>query len=200
MPSIESITNTPHTHTHWTLIHRVTHFTFIHNAALYPHNNDALYTLWHRLHLQITVPYSHTQRRLMHTLRRRLHTMTLLHLHTTPHYTHKITTPYTHKDVFIHTATPLTFTPKCRLIHAPQKRRIHTQRRFIHIVTCLRLIHKKGYLIRRQIIHTRTPFTHTHNAASFTRHTDVLYTQPTTPYTYSDAFLDLHRTRPYRLK
>ena len=157
-----------HTHTHWTLIHRVTHFTFIHNAALYPHNIDALYTLWHRLHLQITVPYSHTQRRLMHTLRRRLHTMTLLHLHTTPHYTHEIMTPYTHKDVFIHTATPLTFTPKCRLIHAPQKRRIHTQRRFIHILTSFTFIDASA-LSTKKIPYKKTNYTYTNAFYPYTQ-------------------------------
>ena len=171
---------------------RVTHFTFIHNAALYPHNNDALYTLWHCLHLQITVPYSHTQRRLMHTLRRRLHTMTLLHLHTTPHYTHKTTTPYTHNDVIIHTAAPLTFTPKCRLVHAPQNAvhahngDLYIQWRLLHLQTTPPYPKKQRDRIQRQTVNTPRPITHTHNAASYTCYTDVLYT-------HNDAFYSQRR-------
>ena len=120
------------THTHWTLIHRVTHFTFMHNAALYPHNNDALYTLWHCLHLQIT------------------------------------TTPYTHNDVIIHTAAPLTFTPKCRLVHAPQKRRIHTQRRFIHIVTSFTFIDASA-LSTKKIPYKKTNWTYTNAFYPYTQ-------------------------------
>ena len=175
MLSYKSTTNTPHTHNGLLYtesrilhlhtmpplpaqqrcrIHTVTPFTFTNtNATIVTHNDD-LYTHW-----------------------RRLHTMTLLHLHITPLYTHKTTTPYTHNDVIIHTAAPLTFSPKCRLGHAPQNV-VHTHNSDLYIWWHLLYLQTTPPCPKTARPHTKT---------------NCKYTNAFYPYTHRRLILVLHR-------
>ena len=87
----------------------------------------------------------------MHTLRRRLHTMTLLHLHTTPHYTQNNDAIYTQRRFYTHgdafniysQMPPYTCTTKTPYTHTTE---IYTYSDVFYIYRRLRLIHKKDTL------------------------------------------------------